>query len=46
MTRFRPQSPAAGPASASNDVFGSLAHFDVAHTTGKKAHGCSSLPYK
>ncbi len=30
---------AAGPASASNDVFGSLANFDVVNTTGKKAYG-------
>ncbi len=29
----------AGPAVASNDVFGSLANFDVVNTTGKKAHG-------
>jgi hypothetical protein len=30
---------AAGPAFASNDVFGSLANFDVVNNTGKKAHG-------
>jgi len=30
---------AAGPAAASNDVFGSLANFDVVNTTGRNAHG-------